>query len=250
MLKSACFVINLERSPQRLQRIKSQLDDQRVAFSRLLAVDGVELLDSDVTGLYSFDDPDAHYKQLNKGEIGCYLSHINAWQAIVDQQLDYAIILEDDVKLTGDINKLFDVVNQMPKDWDYIKMAEHSRKRRVEHRQSFADFERITYSKVPARTCAQIVSFEGAKKLLAYQHKILRPIDIDLQYWWEKDLRIFGLMPYLAEPNEDFGSDIDAQSMRMKASRKHWRKFIHAVAFLLQNRKFTQRRLGLLNKKQ
>ena len=35
---------------------------------------------------------------MNKGEIGCALSHINLYKKIVSDKLSYAIILEDDVE--------------------------------------------------------------------------------------------------------------------------------------------------------
>ena len=244
MLKHHCFVINLERSPLRYQRIKSQLEAQKIDFSRLAAVDGAQLSSERIDNLYQYTDPNAYYKQLNKGEVGCYLSHVNAWHAIVEKNLDFAIVLEDDVNLIGDLSGVIAVVEALPDDWDYLKLAEHSRKRRVVSRQQFSALERVIYNKVPARTCAQIISLAGAKKLIAHSQKILRPIDIDLQYWWEKDLRIFGLMPYPAEPNQQFGSDIDELEKRNVAKRQRWKKIKHMLRFYFLNKQLTQRRLA------
>lgn len=247
MLKHDCFVINLDRSPQRYERITSQLENQKIEFTRLSAVDGSELSNRNVDSLYQYAHADAYYKQLNKGEIGCYLSHINAWQRIVDNALDFAIVLEDDVNLMGDLSRIITLVKKLPDDWDYIKLAEHSRTRQVLHRQQFDSFQRVTYNKIPARACAQIISLSGAKKLLSQPEKILRPVDIDLQYWWEKDLRVFGLMPYPVEPSQQFASDIDYVAQRKIAKRKRWKRIKQLFEFYWLNRRFTQRRLAFLN---
>lgn len=247
MLKHDCFVINLDRSPQRFQRIKSQLVSQDIEFTRLSAVDGSQLSSSNVDKLYQYSDSDAYYKQLNKGEIACYLSHMDAWQKIIENQLDFAIVLEDDVNLIGDLNSVVTLVNTLPTDWDYIKLAEHSRTRHVVHRQQFDSYQRVTYNKIPARACAQIISLSGAKKLLSQCDKILRPVDIDLQYWWERDLNVFGLMPYPVEPSQQFASDIDYVAQRKIAKRKRWKRIKQLFDFYWLNKRFTQRRLAFLN---
>ena len=44
-----------------------------------------------------------------RGVIGCYLSHRRFWQMVVDRKMDYAVILEDDVKLVdGFKEKVYD----------------------------------------------------------------------------------------------------------------------------------------------
>jgi GR25 family glycosyltransferase involved in LPS biosynthesis len=37
---------------------------------------------------------------LTRGQVGCFMSHLNAWKYIVDNHLDNALILEDDVNLS------------------------------------------------------------------------------------------------------------------------------------------------------
>lgn len=42
------------------------------------------------------------YRDLTRGEIGCYDSHIRLWRKLVSEKVPMAIICEDDVNLTGD----------------------------------------------------------------------------------------------------------------------------------------------------
>ena len=47
------------------------------------------------------------YFSQSAGAAGCYASHYSAWKKIVDEDLDYGIILEDDVVISDVINFLF-----------------------------------------------------------------------------------------------------------------------------------------------
>ena len=79
--------------------MSSQLEKQYVPHYWIEAVDGKYLSDREFTQLYSADHPNAYYKTLSKAEVACYLSHRRACQAIIDNKLDFAIIIEDDVEL-------------------------------------------------------------------------------------------------------------------------------------------------------
>jgi hypothetical protein len=99
------FVLNLDRSHQRWQNTQEQLLRAGLEVQRLSAVDGrlmsrEELLKVS-TRMALFLQP--------RGVIGCYLSHRRFWQMVVDRKMDYAVILEDDVKLVdGFKEKVYD----------------------------------------------------------------------------------------------------------------------------------------------
>ncbi|WP_281358587.1 glycosyltransferase family 25 protein [Alteromonas ponticola] len=244
-----CFVINLDRSQQRMVNMTSQFSTQSIDFERISAVDGASISEDVIARYYSLSSPLKYHKQLNKGEICCYLSHRKVWQKMVDEQIPQAIILEDDVDIVGDLSAVADTLPSMVDDWDYIKLAEHTRRRGVVHSESVNPFTRVIYDKIPARTCAQAVSLSGARKLLAASEKIYRPIDIDLQYWWEKDLNIFGLQPYPVKPKDDAPSEIDKVKQRHKTQKNTWLKVRQQAAFLINNAKHVKARLATLNKK-
>ncbi|MBT0586744.1 glycosyltransferase family 25 protein [Alteromonas oceanisediminis] len=243
MTTHAYMVINLKRSSDRLAQLQQQFDRQNMAFTRIDAVDGKSLSQADIAAVY--DGQGGHYhKPLNAGEIGCYLSHRRAWQSIVDNQLDFAIVLEDDITLTGDLRQYLTVLESMPNDWDYIKLAGHSRTRQVIHVSDWQGHQRVVYAKTPARTCAQAVSLDGARKLLANSVSIARPVDIDLQHWWEKDLRLFGLLPYLGIPNDALPSTINSVKQRNTAPVDRWLKWKNQWRFYWRNRSENKRRLA------
>ena len=47
--------------------------------------------------LPEFEEP-YHGRPLTYGEIGCFMSHYNIWQDMVDRNLDTVLILEDDIR--------------------------------------------------------------------------------------------------------------------------------------------------------
>lgn len=99
------FVINLDYRTDRLAHINEQL--QKYQWQRHKAFDGRE------TSLTELKEhgwiPDSEWidpllgRELTLTEIGCFISHYQCWETIVNTNQP-AIIFEDDVELIGDLN--------------------------------------------------------------------------------------------------------------------------------------------------
>lgn len=246
MKKWNIYLINLARSNERLKACARQFEAFDLPFERIDAVDGDDLSNTDMDALYNFSQS-AYHKHLTSGEIGCYLSHIRVWQKIVDEQLDYAVVLEDDVILQDNIQQGLAVIESIEQPWDIIKLAEVPIKRKVIRQYAVNNFSLVIYNKLPSGTCAQVVSLAGAKKLLALSGKIARPIDIELQYWWNINLSTFGLKPYIVEANEAEKSEINRRQARRKAKQSLFKKAVSGFYFLFKNKKELKKRLDKLN---
>lgn len=238
------WLINLDSAKQRLANCTRLLDEQHICFERLPAVNGETLSEQDIGRVYQQKFFHGYHKTLNSGEVGCYLSHRMAWQKILDCHLDFAVILEDDINLLGDLNATLTAIARLPQNWDYIKLA-NWKKRRTLYSQTVAGLNVVTYNKIPAQTCAQIVSASGAKKLLANSLPFHRPVDIDIQHWWEKDLQIFGISPSLVETIPE-DSQIDAISLRKSSSTHYLARFYNQLCFYVRNKLHTSRRIKQL----
>ncbi|NBU34040.1 glycosyltransferase family 25 protein [bacterium] len=101
------YVINMDRSKDRLEQMKKQVPKMGRPFTRIPAIDGRKLTNDQIKALSTplcstFCTPSM---------IGCYLSHLKALQAVVDNGDRYAIIMEDDCELVdtfaGDIQDIF-----------------------------------------------------------------------------------------------------------------------------------------------
>ena len=101
MLKT--YIINLERSKDRLDNTLSQLDSSNLDISILKAVDGRTMSSDEVKELCDAQALKEHPTWLTPGAIGCSLSHLNAYQRMLEDDVDYALILEDDNNYPSDL---------------------------------------------------------------------------------------------------------------------------------------------------
>lgn len=247
MKKWKIYLINLARSTDRLEACAKQLDAHDLSYERIDAVDGDNMQSSTISEVYDFNKSPYH-KHMTTGEIACYLSHVQTWQRIVDEKLDYAVVLEDDILLRDNIQQGLHLIASINEPWDLIKLAEAPIKRKVEHYIPMEEFSLVTYNKVPIRTCAQVISLAGAKKLLANSSKVTRPIDVELQYWWESELCVFGLKPYTVAPDNNLFSEIDKDQNRKKTKQSFSKKVMSGFYFLFKNKKELKKRLHKLNR--
>lgn len=248
-MSSKIFLINLARSKDRLACCRAEFNKAGLGFERIEAVEGADLTQEQIEKYYHWSKSD-YYKELSRGEIACYLSHRKVWQKILDEQLDFAVIFEDDIGVSSQTPDAIHLISGIKEEWDYIKLAEFPVKRDIAHeyklKQNEIEFDLVTYQKVPNRTCAQVVSKSGAAKLLKHSEQIRRPIDIDLQYWWEKELKLFGLKPYPIRVNIGQKSTIDQTSSRKGVKRSAIRQVTSKFSFLKRNHKALNIRLKAL----
>ena len=57
---------------------------------------------------------------MTKGEIGCSLSHWNVWKIILEKQLEYALIIEDDAEFTEQFSEKIKLIPAYLEENDLI----------------------------------------------------------------------------------------------------------------------------------
>ncbi|MBV9384292.1 MAG: glycosyltransferase family 25 protein [Streptosporangiaceae bacterium] len=101
------YVINLARSHDRRAHITAELRKTGLDYQIIPAVDGRDLDIHDPTVI----DPSLLARNsFPAGTAGCALSHLRAYQKMIADGLDEALILEDDVSLPDDLGALVDAV--------------------------------------------------------------------------------------------------------------------------------------------
>lgn len=238
---NSIFLINLARSTERLTHSTNQFKRQSLDFTRIEAIDGLSLTQPQIDKNYSpiLNKKKYHYP-LSKGQIGCYLSHRKAWQAIVDQKLDYALIFEDDFTLDHSIHTAIKNIERLPLDWQIIKLAAYqNRKRPIVFKSSLGNNqELVIHKKLMSGCCATAVSFQGAMRLLESTKKFGRPVDCDLQHIWETGVPGYSLLPYPVKQKNDGPSDIGARSS-IKIKKAFFRRKSQQLIANANNAKFT-----------
>lgn len=173
-MSNQILYINLARRTDRKQNIIDQLKKEELSYksSRVDAVDGNTL---DIMNVPSYLITDkgksdaiygnAVYVPLTKGAVGCALSHLKAFGVIINNKLDYALILEDDAVLSDDFAKKLDIlIKNLPDDdggFDVLFLGYHP--------SSELGYKVNEFLAKPVKLYGlfgYVVSFKGAKKLI------------------------------------------------------------------------------------
>lgn len=186
------FVITLPRSTTRKKLMSFQLEKLNLSHALYDAVDGSALSQEERDKIERQRDPRMYGKPFTQGEIGCMLSHMGIYQEIITRNLDYALILEDDVFITERVPHFLSdkVISQLPVDWDIILLAYVQRgnvesqpwkkakmliSRRVSLPNNFVLGKPIQFC---YHAAGYLVSAKGARNLLRKGNPLRMPADI------------------------------------------------------------------------
>lgn len=194
------------------------------------AVDGKALSDADATAPLSGPGFEPYYPfDLNRGEIGCFLSHRQIWAEIVRRELAFGLIIEDDVKIDPMLFGEAQVLGERQiENFGVIQFQKRS-----PGRPKVIDLEGtalLTQPQVsPLRTSAQMVSQWAAKQLLDMTAKFDRPVDTYIQSHWHTGLRAGVIYPSGITTAEDQmdGSTVQEQTGRkaIEIVGREWSRF-------------------------
>ncbi|UOQ73413.1 glycosyltransferase family 25 protein [Hymenobacter cellulosilyticus] len=209
------FVINLARSPKRRKFIEASLQKLGLAFEFFVAVDANELDDAYIASIGDPARADFLARYMKKGAYGCLLSHQALFQKIVDENLPYATIMEDDVQVAPDFKQLLD------------KLVPHLNPNEIVLLNSRNDFGETAYSThavVPVlgyqlaypilpwvlqSGAAYVITQQAAQNLLSIISPVRYPLDSWGHYYDEKLLHsIRCVVPYPVTASK-FESDIN-----------------------------------------
>lgn len=119
----ATWVINLDRAPERLARIRQRLGELGLPFTRLPAVDARVLTTQQAALLDEAEYRRRHGMTPLAGELGCYLSHVEVMRAFLAGTARFALVLEDDVQLHDGLPAVLRGLLQNPGRWDMVKLS-------------------------------------------------------------------------------------------------------------------------------
>lgn len=106
MSQLPCYVVNLATDTQRRVSMQNRLAEQGLQATFFEAVDGRNMNEAELESHVNREKAAREYGPLSRGEIGTSLSHIYIYRDIIDKNIPYAVILEDDVCLSNDFAEL------------------------------------------------------------------------------------------------------------------------------------------------
>ncbi len=219
----------MSSSSDRFNYISQQLEQQNLSFKRIPGVDVKERQDLKNKYYSKVRNKLDYHTPLTDGEIGCYIAHRNAWKAILDDNIDFGLVLEDDAYLKENLKLILDNLHNTKSDWDILKLADLSTSpRKGTNIEKFQKFDIQSYYKPPTLCIAEVITRKGAKILLNLSNTFGRPVDVDKQWFCFKGLKIKGIKPYPVNCNNQFKSEIDSIQNR-KYSLSFKERFIRRL---------------------
>ncbi len=190
------FLINLERSTARLERMKDRLETLGLTFERVYAVDGNLLTESEKERL----NP-RRFWQIRKfpSEIACYVSHLKAMRLIAERHLPRAIILEDDAAFDDDFAVWAQHDCPIPEDTDVLKLEGFGAQNTIKIPISYYNNRIINFACKPSGgAAAYLLTLAGANKALKMLNIMRGQIDDDLFGYWKNGLKVYEVFPFPA----------------------------------------------------
>ncbi len=105
MYTGKAFVIILKSDKERRRNITSQLEKQYIDYEIIDAISGKNLSPETNPEIdWEFAKKNSYW--VSKGLLGCSLSHLKAYRAIINQNLKFGLVLEDDTILNLNVSNL------------------------------------------------------------------------------------------------------------------------------------------------
>ncbi len=227
-------VISLTSSVARRASVSKKLGDRGIAFEFLDAVDGRI---SDHPYLKNYDERSFMVNRRRKaepGELGCYVSHLLAWEKCVDLN-EPIVVLEDDFELTDNFDAGIAYVEQFADKVALVRLEPLEKRFFITSRKG-PDFALVKQLNVGMCTTGYVITPRGARKLLQRGMRIEAPVDLYLKYTFTHNQLIHALVPHVVYPTHDESIiGFDARNRREKGAMLGVKKFAFKTGYAIAN---------------
>lgn len=227
------WVINLDRAPERLERISQQLQRLALSFTRLPAADARALRPEQRDAL---DEPAYRRKHGMTpllGELGCYLSHVQALHQFLASPAQFALVLEDDVLLHDSLPAVLKGLVHHADRWDMVKLSAVHSGTPVPVLQVAPGHSLAVMLSRCTGASAYVVNRRAAQAYVAGLLPMSLPYDHVFDQGWR-----FGLKVRLVTPTPCTHDEVTPSTMGYQdAPRRkfHWTRRLPAFAYRLGN---------------
>ena len=151
---------------------------------------------------------------LSPPEIGIFQSNRRCWRRIVEEDLDHAIIIEDDVAIEPPmLQRALKLLENMPISGMFIRLPPRHQEVSAAILASDEDMQLILPRRIGLGCCCQIVGREAARRLLAKSEVIDRPVDTWLQMHWVTGQTIHSILP---NGNREISKELGGSTIQEK----------------------------------
>lgn len=172
------FFINLDRAKVRSRFIQQQARALGLDLRRISAIDGRALDDATCKTL---NPRRWRLKPLTKSEIGCFLSHRKAWEAITAAGHPWGCVFEDDLEFSDDIGLYLRTSSWIPDGVRLIKLETFGKRNvilskyriKIPHDRALTQIRQASIG-----TGGYLLSADVAAALLAATQEFVWPVDV------------------------------------------------------------------------
>ncbi len=242
------YIINMESAVERWAHVESAFALTGIPFQRISGVNGRALQ----FPIRQFDERlyrKCHGKLPNRGQIGCYLSHLRALDTFLDSKQDFGIICEDDIRPVRNLRRIVEDATNFRDDWDILRLSglHNGNPRRfveLSHGYSIA----INFTRL-CGTGAYMLNRSAAEVLRKALDTMWLPIDHALDREWAYGLKAASIYPLpVSQEDHDFESQTKAtKSEKLPVWQRYWTVFPYRAAneiqrFLVRGRQLRRAR--------
>jgi GR25 family glycosyltransferase involved in LPS biosynthesis len=215
----------------RQENIKSQLNALDLSFEFFTGIDGRKLSNNELLEYYDSNKANKYSgRDLTRGEIGCALSHKYIYKKMIADNIQRAIVLEDDITIDQEFPLVVSRLEHLAINNYIIKMDTAEKQTVPWHRTSLGDgyFIEHPLSSISA-TLGYYIDIEAAKTML----KIIDKIFLVADYWvyFKSFIKLRILSKKIILINNSFGSEIGEREEGKE-------KFIYKIVVLNKIIKF------------
>jgi GR25 family glycosyltransferase involved in LPS biosynthesis len=208
--KIGCFIIHLERATARQANVELLRKELPIKPSIIKAVDGASMEGTQKAHYKTYLLRPSYPFALRAAEIATFLSHRESWQAIIDQDLDAALIIEDDVALEESVFlHALNAAQTHLSQGDIVRFPIKNREKPGKVLLSEGGCLVFAPKSIGLGMVVQLVTRDAARVLLEKTRRFDRPVDTYLQMRWDHRLRILTVVPSgVKEISADLGGSL------------------------------------------
>ncbi|WP_245300392.1 glycosyltransferase family 25 protein [Rhizobium sp. YK2] len=216
------YVINLDHSRDRWERLCNQAAEYDLHITRIPAVDGRVIADADRVDFHPHSFIYHNGRKLLPGEYGCYRSHLIALEQFVASGDKMAIIMEDDVELNEKLIPRAIAAMESVQGARLVKLVNH---RLVGFKPICETSEndvvgRCMHGPQGSAAC-YIVNRKAAKKLLTTLKPMLLPYDVALERGWSTGVETFTTFENLVDFSPHRADTTIGKRVHYRAAKRH-----------------------------
>ncbi len=223
------YVINLDRSPERMAFVERRFADLGLSFTRISATDG-NLLSPAKLKVFAEQRPRDGKRGWRPGQIGCLMSHSEVWRQIAAGEHAHGLVLEDDVHISDALPAFVGTSEWIPANAEIVRLE--STGQWLSLGEAARTYEGRAVRRVRSTAWgagAYVVHKDAAVRLLAVESALHAPVDDFLFNLGNssvaRSLATYQLIPALAIQDkfnaddaalEGFGSEIETETLNQR----------------------------------